>query len=137
MIKRLIDNRKTEKSPIQKAAERLYIQNKVLSNAIDNICLGEDSCGNCQGLDCILGYTKYLVENARNNNEFYNQDLIANYNIDKNFDKAKVAQALGIILKDYDQNGFIEEEDFIVNKVRVYLELILFGKKIKSTNMEK
>lgn len=137
LINKLIVKRRKEKTPIQKAAERLYIHNKVLSNAIDDICLGEGSCGDCQGVDCIIGYTKYIIKNARENNQYYTDEKLNLDNIDnKDFDKSKVTRALGLILKDYKENGYIEDESFIVNKVRYYLELILFNKKIKSSSIE-
>lgn len=137
LMRKLIRNRKLSKTPIQKAAERLYIHNKVLSNAIEDICLGEGSCGDCQGVDCIIGYTKYILENARESNKYYSDEEFKLEKLkNKNFDRVKVSKALGLILKDYKDNGFIDDENFIVNKVRHYLELILFGEEIISGSIE-
>lgn len=136
-INKLIKNRKVSKTPIQEAAERLYIQNKVLSNAIENICLGEDSCGDCQGLDCIIGYTKYILKDSRENKNYYRDEKVDLKDIDKkNFDKEKVIYALSLIIKDYKENGFISDENFVVNKTKRYLEMILFKKEIKANNLK-
>lgn len=135
LINKLIKNRRVSVTPIQKAAERLYIQNKVLSNAIDNICLGEESCGSCQGLECIIGYTKYILKDSRENKKYYDEKEINFNNIEnKVFDKDKVTYALGLIIKDYTDNGFINDKNFVVNKAKDYLEKILFGKTIEANN---
>ncbi len=137
LISKLLKKSKLSKTPIQRAAERLYIQNQVLSNAIDNICLGEESCGDCQGLQCIIGYTKYILEDSRENEKYYNDTKVDFENIEgKSFDKEKVGYALSLIIDDYKKNGFIKDDNFVVNKAKSYLEMILFNQLISGDSME-
>lgn len=133
LVRRLIFIRKYIKpSPIKEIAASLYIQTQMLNNAVEDICLGEEICGTCSGGNCIIGYTKAILENARENEEYY-IDKTVDFNelLKKNFDNNKVIEALALIIKDYIKYGVIEDENFIINEVRRSLELILFGKNIK------
>ena len=52
----------------------------------------------------------------------------------KEYDRAKVIQALLIIISDYSKNGWIKDEDFVINKIKSSLELILLGISINKAN---
>lgn len=133
LIRRLILTRRYVKtSPMKEVAATLYIQTKMLNNMVEGICLGEEECGHCSGDSCIIGYTKNILKNARDKEEYYveeNKDFIKL--IDKDFDKNKVLEALSLIITDYMKYGIVEDEKFIINQVRGYLELILFRKKLE------
>lgn len=133
LMRRLIFIRKYIKpSPIKEVAASLYIQTQMLNNAIEDICLGEEKCGSCSGNSCIIGYTKEILRNAREKEEYYiDKNIDFNKLLKKNFDKDKVIDALGLIIVDYIEFGVIEDESFIINEVRRSLELILFGTNIK------
>lgn len=119
-------------SPIKEVAANLYIQTQMLNTAVENICLGEEKCGNCLGDSCIIGYTKEILKNARENEEYYiDKNMDFNKLLRKNFDNNKVIEALTLVVNDYIEYGVVEDENFIINEVRRTLELILFGKNIK------
>lgn len=62
-----------------------------------------------------------------------NKDLL----IKKEYDRRKVIQALILIINDYSNNGWIVDEEFVINKIKSILEIILFGKSInKSRNLK-
>lgn len=133
LTRRLIIRKKQSKySPMKEVAATLYIQTKLLKKAVDDICLGEDVCGNCSGNNCIIGYTKSLLENARDNNQFYVEEDIGFQKLkNKNFDKTKVMEALSLIIADSIEYGLVNDEKFIINKIKGFLELILLGKNIR------
>lgn len=119
-------------SPMKKAAASLYIQTKMLNKAVDEICLGEGSCGKCLGDNCIIGYTKSMLKNARDKEEYYMEELMDFSKLtNKDFPKEKIIEALSLIVVDYIEYGIVEDERFIINQVRRSLELILFGRNIE------
>ena len=133
LIKRLVLIRRyANTSPMKEAAATLYIQTKMLNKAVEDICLGEKRCGDCSGGNCIIGYTKNILKNARDKEEYYikeSRDLTKFIN--KDFDKNKVIEALSLIIADYMKYGMVKDEKFIINQIRGYLELILFRRKLK------
>ncbi|HSH36218.1 TMEM165/GDT1 family protein [Schnuerera sp.] len=133
LVRRLILRKRYSKhSPIKDAAALLYIQTKLLKEAVDDICLGEEICGNCSGDNCIIGYTKKLLNNARNKEQYYiDQYVDISKLITKDFEERKVIEALSLIIADYITYGMIKDENFIINQIKGYLELILLGEKIR------
>lgn len=133
LMRHLILRRKYIKpSPMKEIAASLYIQTQILNSAVEDICLGEEKCGNCSGNNCIVGYTRAILKNARENEEYYvDKNIDLSKLLRKNFDNDKVIEALALIIKDYIKYGVIEDENFIINEVRRSLELILFGRNIK------
>lgn len=136
---RLINKRQTlGKSTFKEVASHLYKQSKLLELSLDSICLGESHCGKCSGSECLIGYTRYIIKEARISNNYYsdmqvNKDLL----IKKEYDRRKVIQALILIINDYSNNGWIDDEEFVINKIKSILEIILFGKSInKSRNLK-
>lgn len=128
--KLIIKNKMGEKSALKEAANILYKQTKELQEAIDNICLGEDTCGKCVGNKCIVGYTKKILEESRNNSEYYVDDMaIKNVFVKgKNYNKKKAAEALSLIILDYINYGIDLNKNYVINQTRVVLEQIIFGK---------
>lgn len=131
LIRTLIANRRYRKlSPIKEVAQTLYIQTKMLNELVEDICLGKEKCGKCSGSNCIIGYTKNILENARENEEYYIKENVDLPNLlNKNFDKNKVIEALSLIIVDYIKYGIVEDEKFVINQARESMELILFGTK--------
>lgn len=116
---------------MKEAAANLYIQTKLLNEAVDDICLGEGVCGNCSGNNCIIGYTNDLLKNARDKNQYYNNEYKdLSKLITKSFDKNKIIDALSLIIADYMKYGMINDEKFVINQTKSYLEQILLGKKL-------
>ncbi len=131
-IRLIIVKRRTEKSPMKEVAANLYTKVRILNKAVDDICLGEEKCGDCSGKNCIIGYTRMILEAARDRDEYYIQDDIKfSKLINKDFDQNKVMEALSLIIVDYIRYGTVEDQKFIINQVKESLEMILLGKKIR------
>lgn len=133
MARRLILTRRHMKSsPIKEIAATLHIQTKILNKAVEEICLGEGKCGNCSGINCIIGYTKEILKNSRDKEQYYTEETIDFTNmVNKKFDTNKVIEALSLIIADYIKYGLVEDDKFIINQVRYSLEVILFDKTFK------
>ena len=131
LIRKLIVKRKSgEKSALKEVAATLYMQTQELNEAVNNICLGEGTCGICMRDKCIIGYTKKILRDARENEEYYIDDeIVFNVN-DKKFDIDKVVEALSLVIEDYIRYGVDKDDKFIVNKVRVALEKVAFGNEL-------
>ncbi|MCR2043863.1 TMEM165/GDT1 family protein [Anaerosalibacter massiliensis] len=131
-IKKLIYLRKSgQKSAMREVAATLYTQTKELKKAVDDICLGEETCGMCMGEKCIIGFTKEILEKAKKEECYYlDGDVDFNKFINKSFNIDKVIEALILIIDDYLKYGIETDERFVVNKTRRALELIIFNKDI-------
>ncbi|MDR7857308.1 TMEM165/GDT1 family protein [Tissierella sp.] len=135
LVKKLIVNRgKHEKSPMQQISLELYNQTKLLKEKLDSICLGKENCGECIGSHCLIGYTRFILNEARENENYYSEvNVDINSLIKKEYDINKVIEALSMIILDSINNGWNKEEDFVVNKIKSSLEIILFGGKLNHT----
>lgn len=136
LFHRLINKRKTlGKSNFKEVATHLYKQSKLLEISLDSICLGESHCGKCSGSECLIGYTRYIIKEARISNNYYSDTQVnKEVLLTKEYDRRKVMQALILIVNDYSKNGWMSDEDFVINKIKASLELILFGKSIGKVN---
>jgi putative Ca2+/H+ antiporter (TMEM165/GDT1 family) len=134
LMKKLINNRKKkEKSPMVEAASKLYNQTQALKETLDSVCLGEGKCGKCIGSHCLIGYTRFILKEAREYGNYYSDTYInMDSLIKKEYDNNKVLEALSIIIVDSINNGWNTDESFVVNKVRNSLEVIIFGQIISS-----
>src|SRR5699024_8417566 len=123
-----------EKSALKEAATILYIQTQELKSAVDEVCLGEENCSPCKGNKCIIGYTKKNLNDALEEENYYNEKSDNYINlINKNYDKNKVIHALSLIIIHYKKHGIDLDKSFIINKTRKALEMALFGKEIEFT----
>ncbi|MBU5426400.1 TMEM165/GDT1 family protein [Tissierella pigra] len=129
LMKKLINNRRgKEKSPMIDVASKLYNQTKVINETIESICLGEGKCGKCIGSNCLIGYTRFIIKEARKNGNYYSDAYInLDFLIKKEYDNNKVLEALSIIMVDSVNNSWNTDENFVINKVRNSLEVIIFG----------
>jgi len=126
ILKPTILARRTGQTAFQKSAQRLFDFYKELSTEIEDICLGETVCGNCQTKNCVIGATKYLLSHS-------DEDFTIDINtIDKKFDHLKVIRSLESIL------DFLEVNDTskIIEATKRNLELILFKQEIDFVNKE-
>lgn len=137
LIRKLLKQNRsfTKSTPLKEIAERLYKQTQTLRDTLDSICLGEGSCGKCTGVECLLGYTRYILSEARNKGEYYSS-LVVNTNKlkVKDYDANTVIKALAIIIKDFQIYGWKLDDDFVVVKIKDALEVFLFGVSIKNVN---
>ncbi|NLY46297.1 MAG: TMEM165/GDT1 family protein [Tissierella sp.] len=131
LIGRLTNNRKVITSPMKKAAKNLYTQTEALKRSLDSICLGDDVCGTCSGKNCLIGFIRFIIKEARENESYYT-DFTMNVDkfIKKDYDKKQVVKSLGLILADYNMYRWEDNEEFVVRKIKDSLEYILFNRRI-------
>lgn len=119
----------------QLAAQTLYDYFNEIEADIKKICLGEGTCGLCEGNKCPIGYTKNLLKSVINKEE-----VIESYRsmelADKEFDLIKVRESLvktiNVLKVDWENSEFDE-----VHKIRMNLERILFNEYIESSTYDK
>lgn len=118
-------------SPIQIAAENLYKETQIIKSAVDDICLGEATCGHCDGKNCLLGYIRSILNESLENKNYSIRDteLLKELKM-KEFDKDKVINALATIIYTAKKNHWNMDEDFVVTKVADYLEEYLLGQMV-------
>lgn len=113
------------------AAQRLHEYYNNMIGKLDVICLGEDVCGVCKEKQCLIGHTKYLLEEARHGRSIdpsYLESPVA-----REVDPQKVHDALLLTiaeLKDHwDDEGYL-----VVHLIRKNLEQLLFKKESECSN---
>lgn len=141
LLKPTLKARKSgNKLPMQEVAATLYIQANEIEKAVENICLGESSCGACAGSKCLIGFTKRALMSATEEGVFIlpsEWEELPKYN-NKNFEQGKVIEALALTLSHLEEYGYNVDENYVVNKARQALETIAFGEKIPfDGNIEK
>lgn len=129
LIKPILDKKKRgEKSSYQKAAMTLYEYMNQMKNNFDNICLGENKCGHCQGQNCLVGYTKDMIKEGieqgtiTNTIEADSREVWAK----KAFDHAKIVDSLKFTLKYLMDNYQDLHKRNMSNAIRNSLEMALF-----------
>lgn len=141
LLRPVIKARKSgKKLPLEEAAATLYIQANEIKKAVENICLGGSHCRTCMGGKCLVGFTKRILKSATEEGIFIlppEWEELPKYNA-KEFEQGKVVEALALTISHlikYDHN---KDENYVVNKVRMALETIAFGKALPfDGNMDK
>ncbi|NLY42638.1 MAG: TMEM165/GDT1 family protein [Clostridiaceae bacterium] len=128
----VIERRKQGKISLFKTKSReLYNYYKQAEENINKICLGVQTCGECQGNSCIVGYTKTLIKRGLEEDEFLELGAFVPKEValSKKYDKERVSEALNITLallkKDPSKNEYQN-----IHEIRKQLETILFNKSI-------
>ena len=134
LIGRLSRNREGTGSPMKEAAANLYIQTEALKQSLDSICLGNNVCGTCSGKSCLIGFIRFIIKEARENEMYFEGfTLDVDKFIKKDYDKEQIIQSLGLILADYHLYQWVDSQEFVVKKIKDSLEYLLFNKTIEET----
>ncbi|MBS4534058.1 TMEM165/GDT1 family protein [Clostridium sp. D2Q-14] len=133
LLRRLIVVSKSTISSLKELAITLYNQTNKVKKAIDDICLGENHCGGCSEIGCLIGFIRRALQEALENKRYI---LDEEWNIlpnigNKNFNKDKVIVAMRMILSYYRDQGIDKDENHIINKSRKAMEKILFNHEIE------
>lgn len=140
LLKPIIKAKQEERRlPMQEAAATLYAQANEIKKAVEDICIGEDTCGECMGNKCLVGFAKRALKSATEE-EIYilpsEWEELPKIN-GKNFEQRKVVEALSLTLSYLFKYGESQEDNHVVNKTRQVLETIAFGETIPYHGNEK
>lgn len=122
-----------KESLLIKKSRELYNYFNQIERNINGVCLGIESCGKCQGNDCIVGCTKTIIKNSLIDEESLLKDSILEFNnetLNKDFDRNKVIESLKITLELVKKDP-LNPKYKSIHKIRKNLERILFGKSIE------
>ncbi len=135
---------KTWKSKQKKETNDLNSNDRKLENYyselkeyIDEICLGFDNCGDCQGNECIIGYTKKTIDDIiQGNNINIESKKEFRSSLSKNFNKEKIYPSIAIIISFIENHPeYTNEQLAVLHRTRNNLEKIVFGKSLKFKNI--
>ncbi|NLK97863.1 MAG: TMEM165/GDT1 family protein [Epulopiscium sp.] len=129
LIKPIIDKKKKgEKSSYQKAAMTLHDYMNQMKSNFDNICLGENKCGHCEGQNCLVGYTKDMIKEGIEQGTITNPIETDSREVwaKKAFDHAKIVDSLKFTLKYLMDNYQDLQKRDMSNAIRNSLEMALF-----------
>lgn len=118
-------------SAMKEAAEKLYKQTEAIKQSLDDICLGDEVCGSCSGKSCLIGFIRFIIREAREKKDYYRDfNIDINRFIRKNYDRRQVIKSLGLILADYYKFKWVDDDNFVIKKIKDSLEYILFNRTI-------
>lgn len=110
------------------AAEHLYDYTHEIKHHVENICLG---CKNCIKGQCIIGYTKEIINMALESENMQVTSSAKNNTFHmKEFDKEKVLQGLQLTIDCIKTMDESYSKDTLITELRQAFELILFNKSI-------
>lgn len=118
----------SHESLYKKKAEELKNYYLYIKDKLEDICLGETICLNCQGNFCLLGYTKSVVRNTLNHKPIKTVDLSTK--VRKDFERTKIIEALEITL-DVLKDNWTNSEYHNLHEIRQSLELLLYDVSIE------
>jgi len=122
-------------TPYKIAAAKLKEQTEKINNALDSICIGPDVCGNCLGKDCLLGFIRSILKEAREDENFYKQyEVNLDQLIKKDYSIEDTKKALKLIVDGYEEFNWDFSKDFVITEIRYGLEFILLNKTIQNVS---
>ncbi len=129
LVRRVLRRRAlAEVTPLQQAAARLRAQAQRIRLAIADVCLGHGTCGNCDGRYCAVGYVKAAMNQVIEHNRLLVPDnWQLPVGVTKDFDSAKVANALVETVLGCLNCGQNHDPNCAMNRARQALELMCFG----------
>lgn len=121
--------RKGIHTQLQRSAKELHDYYSNISSNLEDICLGTDVCGVCSGRNCLVGYTKSIIEKAINGEkvDLNNFEILNN---EKEFNKDKVIESLILTLEVLKGDPF-NKSLVPIHHARNNFEIILLGTSIK------
>ncbi|MDF2591125.1 MAG: hypothetical protein K0S75_591 [Clostridia bacterium] len=128
----MIRRRQGRETSFVRSSRELYNYYHQVKKNIEKICLGAGSCGECQGNNCLVGYTKTLIKNGLNEEEPTRIEVAASNTetLDKHYDEAKVLESLRLTLELISKDPTnIQYKN--IHAIRRNLEMILFGRSIE------
>lgn len=134
LINRLLEKRKLEEtSTYKEAASRLHSQSHILNHTLDSICLTPRKCGKCIGPDCLIGYTRFILKEARESGNYYEKAMVdIDSLVKKEYDINIVVAALAMIVTEFVEYDWENNRTFVIVKVKTALELLIFEKKLNA-----
>lgn len=124
--------RTAQQTKLRQRAEALYNTALMLRSGIDEMCLGEASCGSCKGRECLIGYMKMILSYVESGRDVPKSALSAiGKLIHRDVDKAVLYRTLKTILDYYESHP----EEFLRNtalkEIRKSLEALLSDEKLQ------
>lgn len=126
----LIKRKQGIQSAFMRKSKELNEYYKHMKKDMDRICLGLETCRDCQGEHCVVGYAKKIVRNQLSNLDSVPITFIpSDETLNKVFDHGNVIDSLVDTIRILEKKP-TENELKAINDIRKQLELLLFKKSI-------
>lgn len=128
----IISQKSGAKTALKEVAATLYIHTEQIKKAVENICLGSETCGTCQGKECLIGFVKKILYDAAEKGDYVIPNELSelpSYTY-KDFDKSKIVYAFALTISHFLNYGIYQNKNYVMNKVREALEIIAFNENI-------
>lgn len=127
----VINNRKGVPTKYKVKSKELYDYYKKMESDISNICLGIDTCKECQGEKCIIGYTKLIIKDSLNTKlDSSRADFVPGPEVfKKEFNLDETIKSY-ISTIEFIFNNSLGSSNDDIHYIRKQLELILFSDSI-------
>jgi putative Ca2+/H+ antiporter (TMEM165/GDT1 family) len=137
ILKPTLEQRKKGKlSTLKQASEELYQYYNQINERIENICLGDNYCGRCQGKNCIIGYTKVMLKNIIEGSESIPDEGINVFenSLKKDYSKEELIESLALTVNFILNNINHNKELSNVHKIRQIFEKLLLKESISEVH---
>lgn len=130
----LAKRKEGKESLLKKTSRELYNYYNRTREQVEDICLGENKCGKCKGKNCIIGYTKLLIENGLDGMGSVSLESLGKElgkGNDKDYNRELVLQTLSstlLFIKNHPENPDVKN----LHDIRKNLEMILFGESFEN-----
>ncbi|QMS84230.1 TMEM165/GDT1 family protein [Candidatus Xianfuyuplasma coldseepsis] len=119
--------RSTPQTTFQRVAQHLKEYYQAMDQALDILCLGEEYCGTCIGKHCLIGHTKYLLEEAKKGHHIDVESL--SNKAFKDVEASRILKAIDITIDEIKDHW--DDSDFaILHTIRQHLDYLLFHRSI-------
>lgn len=126
----LIKRKQGIQSAFIRKSKELHEYYKHMKKDMDRICLGLETCRDCQGEHCVVGYAKEIVQNQLSNRDSMPKTFVpSDETLNKVFDHGNVIDSLVDTIKILEKKP-TENELKAINDIRKQLEILLFKKSI-------
>jgi putative Ca2+/H+ antiporter (TMEM165/GDT1 family) len=117
-------------SSFMRKSKELHEYYQHMKNDMDKICLGLETCKNCQGEHCYVGFAKETIQKHLTHKELEQNSFIPSDGaLDKVFDKELIIDSLVDTIRILGKEPS-ESELMALNDIRKQLEFLLFKKSI-------
>jgi putative Ca2+/H+ antiporter (TMEM165/GDT1 family) len=133
LLKPTLELRKKGKlSTLKQVSEELYQYYNQINERLENICLGDNYCGRCQGKNCIIGFTKVMLKGIIEGSESIPEESINAFgnSLKKDYSTEELLESLALTVNFILNNINHSKELSNVHKIRQIFETLLLRENI-------
>lgn len=133
LLKPTLELRKKGKlSALKQVSEELYQYYNQINERLENICLGDEYCGKCQGRNCIIGFTKIMLKDIIEGKGGIPEEGINAFenSLKKDYSKEELVESLALTVNFVLNNSNCGKELANVHRIRQIFERLLLHENV-------